>query len=202
MNSSNKRPTSSDDTRQRLLVAAIEQIELHGLAKLTVRNVAAAAGANIAAVNYHFRSKDALIEAALELSMANALEHIDEILARIAAAPEDVLSELFEHLLEGTLKYPQLGRANLYGGFINDDYSGPFPRMFAPVLVRLRDELRAAVPGLDARRAARRVTAAISGVFFPPFFRGLFAEMEALASARERRSYARELARAALAVPA
>src|SRR5215213_4334584 len=51
------------ETRTRILDAAEELFMLHGFEGTSMRVLTAAAGVNLAAVNYHFGSKDALIEA-------------------------------------------------------------------------------------------------------------------------------------------
>ena len=51
------------ETRTRILDAAEELFMLHGFESTSMRLLTAKAGANLAAVNYHFGSKDALIEA-------------------------------------------------------------------------------------------------------------------------------------------
>jgi AcrR family transcriptional regulator len=51
------------DTRTRILDAAEDLFVKHGLETTTLRMITAAAQANLAAVNYHFGSKEALIEA-------------------------------------------------------------------------------------------------------------------------------------------
>jgi AcrR family transcriptional regulator len=51
------------DTRSRILDAAEELLVQHGLDGTTLRMITAEAKANLAAVNYHFGSKEALIEA-------------------------------------------------------------------------------------------------------------------------------------------
>src|SRR5512147_418953 len=51
------------ETRTRILDAAEELFMLHGFEGTSMRLLTAKAGANLAAVNYHFGSKDALIEA-------------------------------------------------------------------------------------------------------------------------------------------
>ena len=51
------------DTRSRILDAAETLLVQHGLDGTTLRMITAAAHANLAAVNYHFGSKEALIEA-------------------------------------------------------------------------------------------------------------------------------------------
>jgi len=51
------------ETRTRILDAAEELFMLHGFEGTSMRLLTAKAGVNLAAVNYHFGSKDALIEA-------------------------------------------------------------------------------------------------------------------------------------------
>lgn len=187
---------------ERLLEAAIGEIERVGLGRLTVRAVAQAAGVNVAAVNYYFRSKEALVQAALEATIRHLVQDCELPIARMATEPEAGLSELVLYLLEGGLRFPRIGKAHLHGAFIEDNYDGPFPRLFSPVLARLRDALRAAVPGLSERDAAQRVTALLSAVLFPVFFGGLFATLGALASAEQRQHYADKLVRQALSPPA
>src|SRR5258706_10616177 len=51
------------ETRTRILDAAEELFMQHGFEGTSMRLLTAKAGANLAAVNYHFGSKDALIEA-------------------------------------------------------------------------------------------------------------------------------------------
>ena len=50
-----------DATRGRIFVAAERLFALMGFAEVSVRDITAEAGVNLAAVNYHFGSKDALL---------------------------------------------------------------------------------------------------------------------------------------------
>ena len=54
------------ETKQASLQATLKILESEGFHKLTVRKIAAEAGANVAAVNYHFGSKDRVVFAALQ----------------------------------------------------------------------------------------------------------------------------------------
>jgi AcrR family transcriptional regulator len=51
-----------DDTRRRILDTAEHLFASQGIAAVTLRSIAAAAQANVAAVNYHFGSKEKLFE--------------------------------------------------------------------------------------------------------------------------------------------
>lgn len=193
-----KRQQAKRPPRERLIEAAIEQIEAHGLAKLTVRAVAATANANVASVNYYFRSKDALVAAALETSIQNMVSDCNAYVDAMADRPEEALSELLAYLFEGGLRFPQLSKAHLHAAFTDDDYTGVFPVRFTPVMRRLAKAIQSAVPGLHAEQAAHRAVVALSGVFFPAFFSGLYAPLNAL-STTSRKRYVRTLAQQACA---
>ena len=55
--------TTSHDTVQRLLEAAGQVFAERGFAAATVRDICERAGANVAAINYHFRDKLGLYQA-------------------------------------------------------------------------------------------------------------------------------------------
>ena len=70
------------DTRNRLLAAARRCIREKGLAATTAREITAAAGANLAAITYHFGSKDRLVSDALLEELRAWLAPALEVLAR------------------------------------------------------------------------------------------------------------------------
>ena len=66
--------TASEQTRARLLDAACEVFSQHGFQEATVREICRRAEANVAAVNYHFGSKDGLLAEALNFASLAALQ--------------------------------------------------------------------------------------------------------------------------------
>jgi AcrR family transcriptional regulator len=90
---------SEGDTKERILAAAEELFSRDGFDRASLRSITAAAGANIAAVNYHFGSKNDLIKAvfARRLGPINArrLARLDEAESR-AAGGAPALEEVLE----------------------------------------------------------------------------------------------------------
>jgi len=81
-------PASSEQTRVRLLDAAREAFSQHGFQGATVREICRRAGANVAAVNYHFGSKDGLLAEALPFAPLKAMQIAN---AEAGGSPEERL---------------------------------------------------------------------------------------------------------------
>jgi AcrR family transcriptional regulator len=74
--------TSPDDTRDRILREAASLFALQGFQATTLREITIAAQANLAAVNYHFRSKEELVESVIEAAIHPIVEARQEALNR------------------------------------------------------------------------------------------------------------------------
>ncbi len=97
---------------QRILAAALDCIAESGLDGATVRGIAAKAGLNAAAVNYYYRSKKRLIEAALRLAWNHVAEDLEKIGEGTSDAAEG-LEAATRYLLEGAVRYPNVIHAIL-----------------------------------------------------------------------------------------
>jgi AcrR family transcriptional regulator len=95
---------ASNDTKAALLEAAKRLVGERGYAGTSVRELASAAGTNIAAVNYHFGSREKLLnQAVLEffLEWGDRIEQVDvdpdaEPLAQFAARSRPMIDSLAE----------------------------------------------------------------------------------------------------------
>jgi TetR/AcrR family transcriptional regulator, regulator of cefoperazone and chloramphenicol sensitivity len=97
-------PTSDPTTRERLLAVASEVFAERGFRLATVREICARAGANVAAVHYHFRDKEGLYREVLEGAMKAALERYPPDLGvRPGASAEDRLAAFVRSFLLRTL---------------------------------------------------------------------------------------------------
>ena len=66
-------PEGTDATHRRLLEAAVGLFASQGFAATSVRQVCEKADANVAAVNYHFRSKRGLYDASIDFARGEAI---------------------------------------------------------------------------------------------------------------------------------
>ena len=93
-------------TRQRLLEAAGEEFAERGFRNATVRDICKRAGANVAAVNYHFGDKEKLYAAAVHYAHLCATRH--DVVGAVAAArempPEQRLHAFVRTFLTGILE--------------------------------------------------------------------------------------------------
>lgn len=110
-------------TRGKILDAAISVIEREGVERATVRAIAAEAGVNIAAINYHYRSKEELMNAAIESTWRQASGDLRELLTVKPDAIAEGIEALILYLLRGGRDFPNVTRAHLLGA----GPSGPSP---------------------------------------------------------------------------
>lgn len=115
--------TTVNNTKQHILLAAIEAIEKHGLSNLTTRLIAEEAGVNNAALHYYYGTKEQLVDAALNQTARHMLDDTREILE--AEEPiEERLRNALSYLLEGVSKFPNIIRAHMIGPLIYEERQG------------------------------------------------------------------------------
>lgn len=90
---------SPDETRRHLLEAAGEVFAEAGFRDATVREICRRAGANVAAINYHFGDKENLYLEVLRYAHGRALEKYPPLLGVAADAPPEKKLRAFVHSL-------------------------------------------------------------------------------------------------------
>ncbi len=148
----------SDQTRSAILAAAERLYADRGFGDVTLRDIVAAANVNLAAVNYHFGSKDELIaELFVTRSLATNRERLNELKAAEEkgggrAAIEAILRALVGPTLRGCLGPDQrrLDRRALHDPRLDRigaaDPPHQEPRGRSSAEIRRRDAPRAARP--------------------------------------------------------
>lgn len=110
-------PATSFDTRDRILDAAERLFVEHGFDGTSMRMITGAANANLAAVNYHFGGKDALVQevfrrrlAALNERRLAALDRLEAEAAGAPLKPSRIVDAFFGTALELAADTEQGGR--------------------------------------------------------------------------------------------
>ena len=147
------------DTKEQLLDTAEKMFAEHGIAAVSLRSIISQAGVNLAAIHYHFGSREGLVEAVFERRVRPINEErialLDELEARAAGVPlkvEDVLRVLFGPAIRIS-QDPTRGQTflRICGRFYAEpgDYMGPmFERLFRQVLERFTAAFQRALPHL------------------------------------------------------
>ena len=103
------------DAKERIYLATLALIDEVGAERITTRAIAAAAGVNVASINYYYRSKDILLAEVLKASWEHTIGDLRAFLAREPWDPAACLGELADYLLEGGLGHPMVTRAHFLG---------------------------------------------------------------------------------------
>ncbi len=146
-------------TKDRILDAAEQLFADRGFANTSLRRITAAAGANIASVNYYFQSKEALIHAVFSRRLVPINRARLEMLDRLEARGEpllvdDVLRAFVEPVLRAPETFEGMTTFGRLAGRMYSDPSDTFARIFreefAEVRVRFTAAFQRAMPELPA----------------------------------------------------
>ena len=101
-------------TKERILGAAEELFARHGFEGASLRQLTAAAGVNLAAVNYHFGSKDRLIEEVFRRRLDQLNSRRLAALQRIAGEPETTVEDVLSAFITPALELSHDGNGSLF----------------------------------------------------------------------------------------
>ena len=156
-----KRGDRGDATRNRILDTAERLFAEHGFASVSLRTITSAARVNIAAVNYYFKSKDALFEAIfirrvvpINLERLRLLEAAMAKPQSPAAAVEALVRAFVEPHLRLTHEFGPGGAAIMqFMGRINTEPNHAIERIvlkqYDPVWWRFAEAMQKILPQLD-----------------------------------------------------
>ena len=146
------------ETRTRILDAAEELFMQHGFEGTSMRLLTTRAAVNLAAVNYHFGSKDALIEAVfrrrldpMNAARLGALEKVETEAAGRALAPEAIIRAFVGESLR--MIEDAKGGGRNFIRLLGRTYTEPakairalIGQMYAPTMERYKAALERALP--------------------------------------------------------
>lgn len=100
-----KKAMDNLNTKDKILEATLNIISNEGFQNVTIRKIAIVAGVNVAAINYHFGSKDNVINESLEYLMIQS-KTIFKCLKSNDEAPELRLKTFIDKYARNLVKYP------------------------------------------------------------------------------------------------
>ena len=103
-------------TPEKIITSTIECIERHGFDALTVRMIADAAEVNIAAVNYHFHSKENLVEQVKKITFDHMLEDLKDM-SEGDKPFKEIARDMCLYMLEGGARFPYITRMHFHEAF-------------------------------------------------------------------------------------
>lgn len=179
------------EQEKNIIHAAIECIEREGIQGVTVRQIAEAADVNVAAINYYFRSKDRLLDRAMEQTLHNAFDDWVALFDDESLDLRAQLTAILDEIVTGIRTYPGLSRAHLYEPLMEEKRDTRFAVRFRAFLDLVADEVIDVYPAASPKRIRRALVQLFSAAMFPPFvpsfFDGLLPELSD--DTEERRAY-------------
>jgi AcrR family transcriptional regulator len=190
-----RRPAISDPTREKLLDVAGRIFADRGYRAATIREICIAAGANVAAVNYHFGDKLGLYTEVVQQSLRAAeLEAIQNALDQLAP-PDRILRSVIRVRLRGICRQD---RPDWYFRILAHELAEPTPalrqlinKVGRPVFQRML-ELIGGMIGLPADDDKTRLCAiSVMGqilvyIFARPLLAGVWPELKMTAEQIDR----------------
>ena len=163
-------------TRDRILDAAERLFALRGIKETSLRVITAEAGANLASVNYHFGTKESLVQAVfarrlgpLNLERLKLLDQVERQSAGSAPCLESVLHAFVTPALhlrhqEGGENFMRLfGRLHAEPG----ELAMGVMKQFDEIFVRFTNTVRASLPGLSGAAILWRFFFTIGALTMP-----------------------------------
>jgi AcrR family transcriptional regulator len=171
----------ADDTRERILDAAERLFAQHGIDAVSLREITRAADVNIAAIHYHYGSRDGLVRAVLDRVVVPInrmrMQFLDEARAGQPSGALPVATVLGAFIRPDLVAIERLGDNGVWvARFLGRTYSQPTPLVeqimrdqFADVAARFIPELARSLPHVDVDEIAWRMTWCVVGVIVALF---------------------------------
>lgn len=182
-------------TMENIVLATIDCIEKEGIQSITIRGIAREAGVNSAAINYHYGSKEKLINTALNRTLEEMTKMPSETLDLQNRTPKELLQIFLETFMSGAIQWPGITKAHLYNPLIKNDYSNLFVKRFNSFLDDLIYRIKKLKTNWKENELRFTLIQLISAVTLPALMPKLFTDFSNLNFEDEenRRAYIENL---------
>jgi AcrR family transcriptional regulator len=134
------------DPRQRIILAAIDMLNIDGVGSITTRRIAEMAGVNSAAMNYYFGSKDNLIDYIMDTTLEHAFNDWKMILELEELDFPVRVYCLLDFTMEGISRYPGIVRSHLFDPDVKEKTKLAFAEKTSSLLDKLSEGLSERIP--------------------------------------------------------
>jgi AcrR family transcriptional regulator len=131
------------DTRESLLDAAETLFSAHGIEAASLRQITQHAGANLAAVNYHFGSKDGLVRAVFSRRLRPLTSERIQLLEQVDLDAEDAVEQVLTAFLRPILRILQEAPDGVrgFGRLMGRAFSEPSEEVRQMVVEEFRESI-------------------------------------------------------------
>jgi AcrR family transcriptional regulator len=160
-------------TQEAILLATIDCINENGIEHLTTRMIAEKAGANIASINYYFRTKEILVNQALEITIKHMLEDVNETTNNLDLEFREILKDVIYYMISGASINMGITSAHLYRLVIDKNYDSISAKSFLSVFNSLLGRAAINFPDQEKDHLRRVLASIFSSIMFmmlTPFF--------------------------------
>lgn len=166
---------SSEEVKQKIISTAIECIEQEGFQNVTIRKIAEAAGVNVAAINYHFGSKEQLLNIVMNATLNESyINNIQDYAEMWQSDTRNALKSFLEDTLQGTINYPNLTKAPLSDAFNKNDLNSNSVQRTNTFLSELYDLIKSILRSEDEMENKMAVVQLFSVFLMTSMLPGLF----------------------------
>jgi AcrR family transcriptional regulator len=155
-------------TKEKIVQAAVVIMTEEGFQNITIRKIAAQADVNVAAINYHFGSKDAVINEALK-TVTDQLKDTFESL-KGSGDPKIKLARFIDNYTSILFKYPDILKNMINHAILNkpfDHHAKYVTYLQNKGIVLLRQTIAEVNPDLDDRLLYLKTLHLVSCLSFP-----------------------------------
>lgn len=155
------------DTRENIINATLKIIGEEGFQNVTIRKIASIAGVNVAAVNYHFGSKDIVINEACKY-LTRKLKDSFKYLEEKQYAPEIRIQNFIRSYADAALEHPDVFRNYINHSMCNNEVPSDYSEFLKKEgFVELKNTLREIKNEDDDVNLFMKSFQIISGIAFP-----------------------------------
>ncbi len=159
-------------TPEKIIHTTIECIERYGFDALTVRMIAEAANVNIAAVNYHFRSKENLVEQVKRITFDHMIEDLQNMSEKDKPF-KDIARDMCMYMLEGGARFPYITRLHFHEAFSHGNIDAKSYKYMNDFLKGFADRI-SQKHNIDRKELNMSLHRLFSNLLFVSIFPGLF----------------------------